>query len=91
MQHSQELLKIIYYAPAKLSSYLENDRELVVNTSYMKAIYIYIYLINLALSMNGRFAREVFVLSLMLSSDINAVFQIAFCYTVEKDFSWAKI
>lgn len=41
--------------------------------------------------MNGRFAREVFLLSLMLSSDINAVFQIAFCYTVEKDFSWAKI
>lgn len=40
--------------------------------------------------MNGRFARKVFLLSLMLSSDINAVFQIVFCYTVEKDFSLAK-
>lgn len=91
MQQSQELLKIINYAPDKLSSYLENwlSRELVINTSYM--ITIYIYLINLVLSMNGRFARKVFVLSLMLSSDINAVFQIAFCYTVEKDFSLAKI
>lgn len=81
MQHSQELLKITNYTPAKLSSYLENDRELVINTSYMITIYIYIYIyiITLVLSMNCRFARKVFALSLMLSSDINAVFQIFFC------------
>lgn len=89
VQHSQKLLKIINYVPDKLSSYLENDRRLVFNTSCM--ITIYIFFINLGLSMNGRFASKVFVLSLMLSSDINAVFQIVFCYTVEKDFSLAKI